>query len=54
MAGGGEDVTGREGLEDWGGVGSGGFGQWVSDVMTDSFRSKLQGLRSLVAGMPVF
>lgn len=35
----------------WGG--SAGFDQWVSDVMADSFRGKLQGLTSLVPGMPV-
>lgn len=33
---------------------SSGFDQWVSDVMLDSFRSKLQGLTSLVHRMAVF
>lgn len=36
----------------WGGVGR--VDQWVSDVMADSFRGKLQGLTSLVPGMPLF
>lgn len=52
MSGGGEDVVGREGLEGRGG--STGFDQWVSDVMADSFKGKLQGLTSLVPRMPVF
>ncbi len=54
MAGGGKDVTGREGLGGlrWGG--GAGIDQWISDVMADSFRGKLQGLASLVPGMPVF
>ncbi len=54
MAGGAKDVAGREGLGGlrWGG--SAGFDQRVSDDMADSFRSKLQGLTSLVLGMPVF
>lgn len=57
MSGGGEDVVGREGLEGRGGVGRGGstgFDQWVSDVMADSFKGKLQGLTSLVPRMLVF
>lgn len=33
---------------------SSGFDRWVSDVTADSFRGKLQGLTSLVPGMPVF
>ncbi len=33
---------------------SAGFDQGVSDVMADSFRGKLQGLTSLVPGMPLF
>lgn len=54
MSGGGKDVAGREGVEGWGGVYSKGFDQRVSYVMADSFRGKLQGLTSLVPGMPVF
>lgn len=59
MAAGDKDVAGREGFffflrADVGWGGSAGFDQWVSDVMADSFRGKLQGLTSLVPGMPVF
>ena len=54
MAGGGKDVSGREGLGGAGWGGSAGFDQWVSDVMADSFTGKLQALTSLVPEMLVF
>lgn len=52
MSGGDEDVAGRERFRGPGGSAS--FDQQVSDVMADSFRSKLQGLTSLVPRMAVF
>lgn len=41
--------AGRKDLEGLGWGGSAGFDQWVSGVMADSFRGKLQGLNSLVS-----
>lgn len=46
---------GGQGSFRWLGWGeSTGFDQWVSDVVADSFRGKLQGLTPLVPGMLVF